>query len=586
MAIVSVAGGMGLGPTAGQMSVAMAMVRMARCGEGAGDEEGDVAPLPLLVHPLAFGIGGGAARYERGAVVGNCLLIPFVFAVAVRFVGAHAVRLTSGLLGGVGAHPTPLSAVLLGFGWPSVLVVPFGMLGEGSAFAATSLLLRPDGEWGWGDRVLGLLGAGVLGAVVVLWAVALLRWMPPLRLEREHVDGFGWWLITAARSWRPATEIESGTKQRRRRGGVSAADEHHGGVHVDVDADIVGVEEASSVDNSFSYSPQMEVAAQPLLEEGNGGDDAVVSAYEGASILHSTAEGNNVSNAEDASRQMGLVHCIGDRWLRGAELATFAANVGVGVLEGIPSTYAVSEVACTARVAAAAFLILLIALATLTATVPAEVVSSGVMNALLAVLAGLALASVVANGSEDGEEGASVVDEAAISIVAMAANIAGLVIMPLGMAEGLVRYALRRRRALTALMPQPTRVYDGPAMVADAYSSELAVFPSDPSPEGRDFDDEAIISTASSSLEMRGSRADVADASRSSGLPSPASDSLESPTSLPPRPLVDATTADSGARVRGQYGHLPPHWAAVLADADEVAEMGLAPSRRQENTKI
>ncbi len=110
----------------GQLGVMNGVVRMASCG---GDDWSGA--LPLLVHPLQFGVGSGGLRYAVGGVVGDLVVLPALGAVVLLcLVGAgRAAGLFSSVRGG-----------LERLGWPSVLLGVYIITGEGAGLCVTVLL--------------------------------------------------------------------------------------------------------------------------------------------------------------------------------------------------------------------------------------------------------------------------------------------------------------------------------------------------------------------------------------------------------------------------------------------------------------
>eukprot|EP00744_Colponema_vietnamica_P020199 GILI01028674.1.p1 GENE.GILI01028674.1~~GILI01028674.1.p1 ORF type:complete len:821 (-),score=60.26 GILI01028674.1:159-2282(-) len=500
--VVSVAGGMTVGPTAAQLGVAMAMVRMAKCSTE--DDSADDS-LSLLVHPLAFGVGNGDAAYERGAVLSNCFIIPVGFFLIIRFILAPLVQRLQ--------RKADLLPVLMSLGWPSVMVIPFATLAEGSGYAIASLLLEPKVR---GDNMaIALLGLAVIVAVVIVWFAMLVQWMPPLYLRKSDITGI-MWALTSTKSWAPITLMERFSLRER------------------------GTKKKS------------------LKRNDTSGHTSVSDEYDDDNNLFACLSLTQIER-RDMSRQLNLFHCIGDRRLRYAEWVAFVSNFGVGVLEGVPSSYATTST-CRARVALAFFFVILIAGACMTATVPAELATSGIMNLLLAILTVFTLVSVF-------NESSSLVSNDLISSVGACANVIGLVILPLGLVEGVIRLRLRKQQS-----EMVERFDENQQQIANMVSDTA-----------NDNDDDQLLLTVAN-MESTSNRHQSLE-------------SVELTTKLlPDETFYDSDEPPISPPVTAQPRHqqweakteepahkepfptplsMPEHWAAVLREADLLDERSL-----------
>ena len=113
----------------GQLGVANAVLRLAGCAEAEGDDSGleeAASDIPVLVHPLRFGIGGdGVGEVEAAyaaAALSNAIFIPAVIGLAA--VGPVAFVLSR-------VRRVPREEAVTTIGWPALLVLPFSTLGEG-----------------------------------------------------------------------------------------------------------------------------------------------------------------------------------------------------------------------------------------------------------------------------------------------------------------------------------------------------------------------------------------------------------------------------------------------------------------------
>eukprot|EP00744_Colponema_vietnamica_P009830 GILI01013952.1.p1 GENE.GILI01013952.1~~GILI01013952.1.p1 ORF type:complete len:681 (+),score=128.93 GILI01013952.1:72-2045(+) len=200
-ALLIAGGGLVSATSSGQASVAMAIIRVARCvddtaastedgddSEDEGDGDSDVSlgdlgePLSPFIHPLGFSVGAGDYKFYIGAILGNCLIIPFLAFLLLRFLLPHALQRW------VLPADTDMPKVLNYIGYPSVLIVPFVTLAEGIAAAATELVRSGKAA----EALVGILGGGILLAVVGAWGHVLLMrlYKLPIRLEKAPFEGY------------------------------------------------------------------------------------------------------------------------------------------------------------------------------------------------------------------------------------------------------------------------------------------------------------------------------------------------------------------------------------------------------------
>eukprot|EP00744_Colponema_vietnamica_P007299 GILI01010520.1.p1 GENE.GILI01010520.1~~GILI01010520.1.p1 ORF type:complete len:651 (+),score=73.58 GILI01010520.1:61-2013(+) len=174
--------------TGGQLGVANAIARMSNCDES---EEND-DDLPILVHPLRFSLGAGHVGAHAAAAVSNTLLIPLAIGLVARWPMLWALRAYKGI-----DHGQALTFI----GWPSLLVMPFSSLAEGTGLSVVRSLMsgEPLGIFA------GLAGLAALSAFVGMWVWVLLKIIPHQKLKLEHVERpvNAKWVVTPMKRWAP-----------------------------------------------------------------------------------------------------------------------------------------------------------------------------------------------------------------------------------------------------------------------------------------------------------------------------------------------------------------------------------------------
>eukprot|EP00744_Colponema_vietnamica_P005663 GILI01008275.1.p1 GENE.GILI01008275.1~~GILI01008275.1.p1 ORF type:complete len:473 (+),score=70.66 GILI01008275.1:132-1421(+) len=126
---------------------------------------------------------------ERGAIIGNCLLVPIAAAALIYWPISFAVGVLTG---------ADLVAARTMIAWPSVSITPWVVLAEGIAECVVSLLASGSA----GNIAFALIGTIAMFGLVGLWSWCLWR-LPLGRLglsAAPMVSGIQWWL-SARKEW-------------------------------------------------------------------------------------------------------------------------------------------------------------------------------------------------------------------------------------------------------------------------------------------------------------------------------------------------------------------------------------------------
>ena len=409
-------GGVAL-PTGGaRQGVAMALLRMAQCrGEALSGD-----PFDMIQHPMYFGLGGGAGAYARGAIVGNLLVVPIVWAALAWLVVPWLLR--QGLRRFSNRPPPSLAACRDIAGWPASMAVPIGLLAEGSMTACVGLLsFTGEAQSRGGDAALAAMGLVVLTAATAAWALALWRLARRVHghslLCHRPLDAppRSQWLVSPRWEW--ALVRRSTSMSRKPEGGLSegplwAADNNDvlmarcpsSATVEGADAPLLGARTSSA---SMSRPPRD--ASQAL-----------------APSQSLCVRAGYVVSAGSVAHLQRRLFLVGDAWWLWAALAAHLCSLLVGAAEGISAS---TDAMCRARWVLAAVGALGQAAAALTSSIPLE----------LLLLSGTSLvtAGIVATVAATTFGVASLTDEAvedAVTALASLSTAFGYTLMAAGVA--------------------------------------------------------------------------------------------------------------------------------------------------------
>jgi hypothetical protein len=336
--VVAASGGAALGGgalvapgVALQQGVAFALLRMSGCtGPDYNVPEEEIESLPMIVHPLQFPIGTGYFKYFRGAAISNTLILPAAFALISRFPVVAATQLLNRKIGEDGSADHALVVV----GWPSITIIPYMAMVEGSMLSSVTLLYG-DG----GNIIIGLLGLAVVTVISFTWLWGIYKMIPRAHIEL-HKTVF-------------ANRLERGGRTK------SVA---------------LGFSIIRMWGPWYEWGPKGQTTgAQTKRDSAHYLDHDEVEELE-LPLRTTNQEQKEWRQGAEARTEVfreveRTSHFVGDRWVLWAEFGTYAAGLFVGLLEGL---VVIDPTPCRIRAIVALLLTVLQALMLLITTVPVD----------------------------------------------------------------------------------------------------------------------------------------------------------------------------------------------------------------------
>lgn len=172
-----------------QMGATIALLRIAQCQEDNSNND----KLEMGLHPLQFPLGEGAKAYTRGAVVGNIVIIPSIWAAIAGLIAPAIYAKWTKRSMSIGTDF---------FGWPGAALTPIAVLSE--AIAMVSIDLITNAKESSVDAVIGAIGVLVLLLTAASW-VRTLRLMYQVKnrdivcVKQSHLGFLG--LFQAGYEW-------------------------------------------------------------------------------------------------------------------------------------------------------------------------------------------------------------------------------------------------------------------------------------------------------------------------------------------------------------------------------------------------
>lgn len=373
----------------GQLGVASAIQRMADCGE-------DITELPILVHPLRFSLDSDSEFGASGAaVLSNSLIIPLVIALIVRGLGTALQSIKK----------ISRKESLTSMGWPSVLLIPFSVLAEGTAASFTRCLLS-------GDPLYITIGAaGVLATLGCLY-----KWKEILRCV----------IPRRCMMLRPCATIDE----------IPPSDA----------TTINGV-------SLIRFFSRLTNPTHEWVPATNTEDRANVSQTASTAGPQSGQGRSDVGPVVTAAQFQRYCNAVGDKRWYYTEVASFTCSILVGILEGTPQP---NRAFCSAKMVLVLPAVLAQCLFNLSSLVPAErslqtflsltMIPQAIMSTIM-VFMGISLYT------DNGSMGDNL--EMASASLAMTSSLIGLMMIALGLARaaiGLSReLCLRMKRRVNSL---------------------------------------------------------------------------------------------------------------------------------------
>eukprot|EP00658_Telonema_sp_P-2_P035070 TRINITY_DN25555_c0_g1_i1.p1 TRINITY_DN25555_c0_g1~~TRINITY_DN25555_c0_g1_i1.p1 ORF type:complete len:421 (-),score=39.00 TRINITY_DN25555_c0_g1_i1:133-1269(-) len=281
-------------------------------------------------------------------------------------------------------------------GWPSIAIIPYIAVVEGS-MASSITLLYGDG----GNVVMGIMGLCVVGAITSTWVYGLVKMVPRADIAL-HKTVFAKQLD---RSSRKSTSVRV----------------------------VFGL--LRFWGPWYEWGPKLPTYSTTTKKK-DGRDDADIDLIddmeEPLQQEKQQREWNRAAKARtEVFREIERTsHFIGDRWLIWAEIVTYGTGLLVGLLEGL----AVSNTSgCRVRAVTALLLTVAQALALLITTVPVDFICAFITGLLSLVIAGAATAVTF---SPDNDAATSVLDAAAMAGVVI--GIVGVI----SMASAFLRFVI------------------------------------------------------------------------------------------------------------------------------------------------